>query len=55
MTGDLKQGIRALSPVQDQGQLEKKVLGHLRKVQALPQRGINYFSHLCIQYAASGI
>jgi len=55
LNGDLKQGIRASSPARNQGQLEKKVLGHLRKVQALPQRVINYFCHPCIQYAASCI
>ena len=33
LNGDLKQGIRASSPARNQGQLEKKVLGHLRMVQ----------------------
>ena len=55
LNGDLKQGIRASSPARNQGQLEKKVLGHLRKVQTLPQRVINYFCHPSIQYAASCI
>lgn len=49
---DLKQGIRASSPARTQKQLEKKVLGHMRKIQALPHRVISYFSHPCIRYAA---
>ena len=52
---DLKQGIRASSPARTQAQLEKKVLSHLRKIQALPNRVISYFSHPDIQYASSGI
>ena len=52
---DLKQGIRASSPARTQAQLEKKVLSHMRKIQALPHRVIRYFSHPAIQYAASGI
>ena len=52
---DLKQGIRASSPARNQKQLEKKVLGHMRKIQALPKRVMSYFLHPCIQYAASGI
>ena len=52
---DLKQGIRASSPARTQAQLEKKVLSHLRKIQALPSRVISYFSHPAIQYASSGI
>lgn len=52
---DLKQGIRASSPARTQIQLEKKVLGHMRKIQALPQRVISYFSHPAIRYAAAGI
>ena len=52
---DLKQGIRASSPARTQNQLEKKVLGYMRKIQALPWRVMNYFSHPAIQYAASGI
>ena len=52
---DLKQGIRASSPARTQAQLEKKVLSHLRKIQALPNRVISYFSHPAIQYASSGI
>lgn len=55
LNGDLKQGIRASSPARTQGQLEKKVLGRMRKIQALPWRIISYFSHPLIQYAASGI
>jgi transposase len=52
---DLKQGIRASSPARTQTQLEKKVLGHMRKIQALPQRVISYFLHPAIRYAATGI
>lgn len=55
LNGDLKQGIRASSPARTQGQLEKKVLGRMRKIQNLPRRVISYFSHPLIQYAASGI
>ncbi len=49
---DLKQGIRASSPARTQGQLEKKVLSHMRKLQALPSRVKSYFLHPAIQYAA---
>lgn len=52
---DLKQGIRASSPARTQKQLEKKVLGHMRKIQPLPRRVISYFSRPEIQYAAAGI
>lgn len=52
LNGDLKQGIRASSPARNQKQLEKKVLGHMRKLQALPSRIRSYFSHPSIQYAA---
>jgi len=52
---DLKQGIRASSPARTQKQLEKKVLKHMRKLQALPKRVKSYFSHPAIQYAAQGI
>lgn len=52
---DLKHGIRASSPARDQAQLEKKVLSHMRKIQALPNRIISYFKNPSIQYAASGI
>ena len=52
---DLKQGIRAASPVKTQQQLEQRVLSHMRKLQALPERIKSYFQHPTIQYAASGI
>lgn len=52
---DLKQGIRASSPARNQEQLEKKVLGHMRKIQRLPRRVMRYFLNSHIQYAASGI
>ncbi|PWQ96488.1 IS630 family transposase [Leucothrix pacifica] len=55
LNGDLKQHIKASSPAKTQAQLEKKVLGHLRRIQALPQRVMNYFRHPSIQYASSGI
>ena len=49
---DLKQGIRASSPARTQAQLQKKVLGHMRKLQALPSRVKRYFLHPNIRYAA---
>jgi transposase len=49
---DLKQGIKASSPARNQKQLERKVLGIMRKLQALPRRVKSYFSHPAIQYAA---
>ena len=52
---DLKQGIHASSPARTQQQLEKKVLSHMRKVQALPNRIISYFTRPEIHYAAAGI
>jgi len=52
---DLKQGIRASSPARSQAQLQKKVLGHMRKLQALPNRVKSYFRHPNIRYAAEGI
>lgn len=52
---DLKHGVRASSPARNQKQLEKKVLGHLRKIQALPRRIISYFENPFIAYAAAGI
>jgi transposase len=52
---DLKQGIRASSPARNQAQLKKKVLGHMRKLQAPPDRVKGYFLHPSIRYAASGI
>jgi transposase len=52
---DLKQGIHASSPARTQEQLEKKVLSHMRKVQALPDRIISYFTRPEIHYAAAGI
>ncbi|PWQ96039.1 transposase [Leucothrix arctica] len=55
LNGDLKQRIRASSPARTQGQLEKNVLGRMRKIQNLPRRVISYFSHPLIQYAVSGI
>jgi len=52
LNGDLKQGIRASSPSRSQEQLEKKVLGYMRKLQALPGRIKSYFKHPQIQYAS---
>jgi transposase len=52
LNGDLKQGIRASSPARTQKQLEKKILKHMRKLQALPKRVKSYFLHPAIQYAA---
>lgn len=49
---DLKQSIRASSPARNQEQLYKKVLGHMRKLQALPSRVKSYFLHPSIRYAA---
>ena len=49
---DLKQGIRASSPARNQRQLEKKILSHMRRLQALPKRVKSYFQHPAIQYAA---
>ncbi len=49
---DLKQNIRASSPARNQEQLHKKVLGHMRRLQALPDRVKSYFLHPCIRYAA---
>ena len=52
---DLKQGIHASSPARTQKQQEKKVLGHMRKIQSLPHRIISYFLCPEIQYASAGI
>ncbi len=49
---DLKQGIRASSPARTQTQLEKKVLSHMRRLQALPERVKSYFQHTSIKYAS---
>ena len=44
LNSDVKQGIHASYPARTQEQLEKKVLGHMKKVQALPKRITSYFS-----------
>ena len=52
---ELKQGVRALSPACSQAQLQKKVHGPMRKLQALPGRAKSYFKHSNIRYAGERI
>jgi len=55
LNGDLKQGIRTLITCTKSGAIGKESVGASEESTALPQRVINYFSHPCIQYAASCI
>jgi transposase len=49
---DLKVGVHSKVPARTKGQLVKKTLSHLRKLQKLPGRVKNYFKHPKISYAA---
>lgn len=52
LNGDLKSGVHSGIPARTQGQLKRKALSHLRKLQKLPGRVANYFKHPKIAYAA---
>lgn len=52
---DLKVGVHSGVPARTEGQLKKKAISHLRKIQKLPRRIKNYFKHPKITYAGSPI
>lgn len=52
---DLKIGVHSGIPARTKGQLKKKAISHLRKLQKLPGRIKNYFRHPKITYAGSSI
>ncbi|MCP4720597.1 MAG: IS630 family transposase, partial [Desulfobacteraceae bacterium] len=49
---DLKGGVHSGVPARAEGQLKKKAISHLRKLQKLPGRVAKYFKHPKIIYAA---
>jgi transposase len=49
---DLKAGVHSGVPARTEGQLKKKAISHLRKLQKLPSRVAKYFRHPKITYAA---
>ncbi|MDN0075069.1 transposase [Crenobacter sp. SG2303] len=52
LNGDLKARMSAGAPVRSDGQLQGKVLSHLRSLQKQPARIRSYFRHEKIRYAA---
>jgi transposase len=52
---DLKVGVHSGVPARTKGQLKKKAISHLRKLQKLPGRIMNYFKHPKIAYAGAPI
>lgn len=55
LNGDLKIGVHSGVPARTKGQLKQKAISHLRKLQKLPGRIMNYFKHPKIAYARAGI
>ena len=49
---DLKAGVQARPPARAKGDLKRKTIAHLRRVQKLPDRVKSYFQHPKIAYAA---
>lgn len=49
---DLKDGVHSGVPARTRGQLRKKAISHLRKLQKMPGRVSKYFKHPRIAYAA---
>ena len=49
---DLKAGVHSGIPARTKGQLKRKVISHLRKLQKLSGRVKKYFKHPKIAYAA---
>lgn len=49
---DLKAGVHSGVPAGTKGQLKKKAISHLRKLQKMPKRVVKYFKHPKIIYAA---
>lgn len=52
---DLKVGVHSGVPARTKGQLKRKAISHLRKLQKLPGRIKRYFRHPKITYAGVGI
>lgn len=48
---DVKQGVHSKPPTRNQAQLKQRALSHLRKLQKLPKRVMQYFQHPFIAYA----
>ena len=48
---DLKAGVHSGTPARTKGQLTKKAISHLRKLQKMPSRVVKYFKHPKIAYA----
>ncbi|HEY9779555.1 MAG TPA: hypothetical protein V6D09_05395 [Leptolyngbyaceae cyanobacterium] len=44
-------GVHFLPPTRNQAQLKQRKLSHLRKLQKLPNRVMQYFQHPFIAYA----
>jgi transposase len=49
---DLKAGVHSRPPTRTKGDLKRKTITHLRRVQKLPERVKSYFQHPKIAYAA---
>ena len=49
---DLKAGVHSAPPTRAKGDLKRKTIAHLRRVQKLPNRVRSYFQHPKIAYAA---
>lgn len=52
LNNDVKQQVHSRAPTRALDQLKHTALSSLRRLQKLPQRVRNYFSHPCIAYAA---
>lgn len=52
LNGDLKGAMRRGLPARDQRTLNRKVLGHMRRLQKKPAKVIRFFEHHRVKYAA---
>jgi transposase len=52
LNADLKARMNVAEPVRERGQLQRKVISHLRSIQKQPARVRSYFNARHISYAA---
>jgi len=51
LNNDIKQGIHSKTLFRDEAGLKKGILSHMRMLQKMPNRVMNYFKHPKIAYA----
>ena len=52
VNGDLKQAVTRQEPARSKSQLKRAVVGHMRRLSKLPDRGRSFFGHKTFRYAA---